>query len=128
MLAARVFEHFIAKCENYANQLAKTLPHSLVIMNLTSEGHRKCYILCTKKVYVFYLQGEKVNLYHLTHLCLASYHRDTGKQCRPRTRRLIRGSGSNMFALITGISINIVIIKTEQTPLKQEMDWSNELR
>ena len=56
----------------------------------------------------------------LTHLCLASHKRDISKQCRPRSR-------STLFALNTGFLWNIVMIKTNQTPLL-ETDLSKELR
>ena len=53
-----------------------------------------------------------------THLCLAFHKRDIGIQCRPRSDAAERGvwSGSTLFALSTWISINMVIIKTYQTP------------
>ena len=45
---------------------------------------------------------------HITHLSLASYKRDIGKECRPRSdaaERSVR-SGSTLFALSKGISVN----------------------
>ena len=64
----------------------------------------------------------------LTHLRLASYKWDIGKQCRPRSDTAVRGVwfGSALFALNTLISINLVIMNTNQTPLILEMDRSKE--
>ena len=50
----------------------------------------------------------KWGIVYLIHLCLASYKRDIGKRCRPRSDAAERGvwSGSTLFAFSTGISIN----------------------
>ena len=66
----------------------------------------------------------------LTHLCLASHKRDTGKQCRPRSDAAERGvwSRSTLLAFNTGISIKHGKTKNNQTSLLLEMDRSRELR
>ena len=48
----------------------------------------------------------------LTHLCLASYKRDIGKQSRSWSDATECGISSTLFAFITGISINMAVIKT----------------
>ena len=92
----------------------------------------------------------------LTHLCLASHKRDIGKQCRPRSdlycnysqpmyawrpiKETLANSvdpdqtpqnaasdlGLQCFHLIQGFLQNMVLIKTNQTPLILEMDLSGE--
>ena len=66
----------------------------------------------------------------LTHLCLASYKWDTGKQCRPRSDTTECGvwSGFTLFALSRGISVQEENNKNYQTPLLLEMGRSKEVR
>ena len=64
----------------------------------------------------------------VTHLSLVFHKGEIDKQCRLRSDAAECGvwSGSALFALNTGISINMVIIKTYQIPLILEMDQSEE--
>ena len=52
-------------------------------------------------------------MYSLTNLCLAPQKKDIGKRCRLRSDTTECGvwSGTSLFELNTGISVNIVVIK-----------------
>ena len=72
--------------------------------------------------FISYKSTSNVFVLILTHLSLTSHKRDIGKQRRPRSDAAKCGVwlGSTLFALNTEIELNMVIIKTNQIPLRMD--------
>ena len=65
------------------------------------------------------------DVFVLTHISLASFLWDVGKQCRPRPERGV-WSGSTLFAYrLFYQDLNKNRKQNHQTTPKMEMDWSN---